>query len=415
MIDEVPLRRNTRFQLLWIGGAVSQLGTEMTRLAMPLLVLGLTGSPAAAGLVAGAAVAGRMVALVPAGVWVDRWDRRRTLVAAQAARVVCAVVLLGLVATGAPPVWAPALLGSLDGVGATFTDLVRSASIRGLVPPTQLRTAYVQEEARTHAAWLAGPPIGGLLYAVAPVLPFAVDAVTFAVALVCAAAAPVPRKPAVVVVERGTGGRSMRREAADVLRRLWRRPGLRAVYGVLAALNLLGGAFMIPLIALVSERGGGAAATGAVLAGAGIGGLVGSLLAGRVGGLLPVGPLMLVVVAVFGTVVAAMALPFGPWWPVVPLAVVTPASPVVNVVMNEVTARLVPEDVLGRVDAVLTPVARDTAPVGPVLGGALAAGFGAGPALVLVGAALLVAVGLAATAAELRRFTGADPGPVSSP
>jgi hypothetical protein len=106
----------------------------------------------------------------------------------------------------------------------------------------------------------------------------------------------------------------------------WHRRGLREVYGVLTALNLLGGAFMIPLIVLVGERGGGALGTGTVLAGAGIGGLVAALGSTLIGRLLPVGAMMITIVAVFGAAVAAMALPFGPWWPMVPLIVITGAA-----------------------------------------------------------------------------------------
>jgi hypothetical protein len=68
--DLTPRRRNTTFQLLWAGGAVSQLGSELTRLATPLLVLVRTGSPAWAG--TGAGVAAAVLTQVPAGVWVDR-------------------------------------------------------------------------------------------------------------------------------------------------------------------------------------------------------------------------------------------------------------------------------------------------------------------------------------------------------
>lgn len=75
MADCVPLRKNKQFQLLWFGSAVSQLGSELTKLAMPLLVLSLTGSPGWAGVVAGASIAASILAQIPAGVWVDRWDR----------------------------------------------------------------------------------------------------------------------------------------------------------------------------------------------------------------------------------------------------------------------------------------------------------------------------------------------------
>lgn len=79
----VPLRKNVQFQLLWFGGAVSQLGSTTTALAAPLLIIALTGSPFWAGAVGGVRAAALIIALMPAGVWVDRWDRRATLVWSQ--------------------------------------------------------------------------------------------------------------------------------------------------------------------------------------------------------------------------------------------------------------------------------------------------------------------------------------------
>ncbi|GGL32863.1 MFS transporter [Planomonospora parontospora] len=259
MTDIVPLRRNVRFQLLWLGSAVSQLGSELTRLAMPLLVLALTGSPGLAGVVAGARTVAFVAVQLPAGVWVDRWDRRRTLVTAQGCQTVVSVLLAALILTGRAQAWHFVALAVLDGLCAAFIGPAQATAIRGIVPPGQLHAAYAQEEARTHATGLIGPPLGGLL---------------------C-------------------------REAGEAVAWLWRRKGLREVTAAVMVLNLLGGAFLIPLIVLVGERGGDAFVTGAVLAGLGVGGLVGSLLSGRISRLLPPGRLLPAVVAVLGGALAA--------------------------------------------------------------------------------------------------------------
>nr|BFE82899.1 hypothetical protein GCM10020093_055000 [Planobispora longispora] len=103
----------------------------------------------------------------------------------------------------------------------------------------------------------------------------------------------------------------MVREAREAVAWLWRRRGLREVTAAVMVLNLLGGAFLIPLIVLVGERGGDALTTGTVLAGLGVGGLAGALLSGRVSRLLPPGRLLLAVTSVFGAALAATALPWG--------------------------------------------------------------------------------------------------------
>ncbi len=164
---------------------------------------------------------------------------------------------------------------------------------------------------------------------------------------------------------------------------------------------------LLPLIVLVGERGGDALDTGAVLATAGLGGLVGALPSRRTGQLLPPGQLFLAVVALVGIALAAMALPLGWWWPMVPLVVIALSTPAINVVMNVVLARLTPDDMLGRMDAVITVGSRGLAPLGPVLGGALATALGGAASLVLLGALLLLTAAVAATSRDLRGFTGA--------
>ncbi|GGK70445.1 MFS transporter [Planomonospora parontospora subsp. parontospora] len=414
MTDIVPLRRNVRFQLLWLGSAVSQLGSELTRLAMPLLVLALTGSPGLAGVVAGARTVAFVLVQMPAGVWVDRWDRRRTLVTAQGCQAVVSALLAALILTGRAQAWHFVALAVIDGLCAAFIGPVQDTAIRGIVPPGQLHAAYAQEEARTHAAGLIGPPLGGLLYGLGRAVPFVVDAVTFLAATLCYVLAKVPRRPTdrldTSPGEDGEGRRparrGMRREAGEAVAWLWRRKGLREVTAAVMVLNLLGGAFLIPLIVLVGERGGDAFTTGAVLAGLGVGGLVGSLLSGRISRLLPPGRLLPAVVAVFGAALAATALPWGAWWPMVPLVFVTLSTPSLNVVMNVAVARMVPEEMLGRMGAVLSTGGMAFKPLGPVLGGALAAALGGAAALVVLGGLLGLTAAAAVLSPELRGFTG---------
>ncbi|MEV4889498.1 MFS transporter [Nonomuraea sp. NPDC055795] len=398
----MSLRRNKQFQLLWIGGAISQLGTDMTRIAMPMLVLALTGSPGLAGVVAGAKAAAMLVAQMPAGVWVDRWDRRRTLLGAQAVQVLAAAVLAGVVLVGEAHVWVLVVLAVVDGVCVAFVGPAWDTAIRGVVAPEQLRSAYAQEESRRHAAALAGPPVGGFLYGLGQAVPFVVDGVSYLLALVATLFARVPRRPqgSLEPVRKG-----MRREAGEAVGWLWRLRGLREIFLIAMMLNLLGGAFLIPLVVLIGERGGDALNTGTVFAATGIGGLAGALLSGWLGRLLAPGKLAVVFTTVFGGAIVAMALPFGPWWPMVPLLLFSLTTPTFNVVLSAVVSRLVPEDMLGRVGAALTLVSRGLNPLAPVLGGSLAAAFGGAWALVGIGGIMLVVAGVAAASKDVRTFS----------
>ncbi|GIH97427.1 MFS transporter [Planobispora siamensis] len=128
-------------------------------------------------------------------------------------------------------------LAMLDGVCAAFTGPAKDTAIRGIVPSGQLHAAYAQEEARTHAAGLIGPPLGGLLYGLGRAVPFAVDALTFLAATFFYALAKVPRhpgdRPHPSARQDGSARQddgeqrparpSMRRQAGEAVAWLWRR------------------------------------------------------------------------------------------------------------------------------------------------------------------------------------------------
>ncbi|HUQ60260.1 MFS transporter [Lentzea sp.] len=378
----VPLRKNVQFQLLWLGGAVSQLGTTITALAAPLLIIALTGSPLWAGVVGGVRAAALIIALLPAGVWVDRWDRRATLVWSQTVQAGAAASLAVAILTGHAPIAVFLVLAAVDGACSAFSGPSRTTAIQAVVPKDQLRTAYAQEEARGHAARVAGPPLGALLMAAGRAVPFVVDAITFAVAAVCAWFAKIPAR----TEERPR--QKMRHDVKEAGAWLWHQRGLRNLTAVFLVLNLLGGATLLPVIVLVGERGGTALDTGVVFAGIGVGGVLGSLLAPRVS--LAPGRLIVAVLVVFGLCNLAMALPFGVFWPFVPLAVTAVVTPLVNVAVSALFTELVPEDMMGRLDGITTLASRVLTPLAPALGGFLAGAAGGGPALLVSGALILL-------------------------
>src|SRR3989440_2471774 len=85
-----PLSRNRNYQLLWGSQVLSELGFNAATIAFPLLVLAVTGSGAASGLVLGTVAAAQLVAGLPGGALVDRWNRRTVMLACEAAQAVAA-------------------------------------------------------------------------------------------------------------------------------------------------------------------------------------------------------------------------------------------------------------------------------------------------------------------------------------
>lgn len=419
-----PLRRNARFQFLWAGAACTTLGTEINRVALPLTLLALTGSAARAGLVAATLTAAMLLAQMPAGIWVDRHDRRRILLIAQAVQVLNALVLLAGLLAGYAGLAGFLVFAAVDGLCQAFLGPARQVSIRAVVPTSQLRGAFAQEEARSHAGRVAGPAIGGVLSGVGLLAPYLVMAVSVAAAWVFAVLAKVPRRP-----EEGEGADgegtpaaseepetseadevssprpSMLAEARDALQWLLARRGLREMTLVLMAMNLCGGAVTLSLIVHIRALGGTATLTGFVLTGIGIGGLLGALASGWLTGKVAVGRLAVGVPAVLGLCLILAALPWEPWWPFFPILAFSLVTPALNVAAGAVISELVPAGMLGRIGALLGVASMALSPLGPLIGGLLAGRFGGGWALVVAGAGFLLTALAGALSPTLRRFT----------
>ncbi|HEY7174152.1 MAG TPA: MFS transporter, partial [Micromonosporaceae bacterium] len=186
------LWRNWRFQALWIGSSTSLLGINAAEFAYPLVILLMTRSPALAAVFGFVQMAATTLAGLPAGVLVDRWDRRHVLMGAEALRAITTASVFAAWAFGhltlAHLFVVAALLGAVTPLGGS----ARMLMVRAVVSPEQLTRALTQDEVRTAAAGLGGPPLGGVLLAASRGLPFVFTTVTFVISFVTALIVRVP-------------------------------------------------------------------------------------------------------------------------------------------------------------------------------------------------------------------------------
>jgi MFS family permease len=270
----VPLHRNRDFVLLWSGQAISTLGSNISWTAFPLLVLALTDSPAAAGVVGFAAGLPRALIQLPAGAMVDRLDRRRVMIVADLVR---AAALIGLV-VGVWRDWASvpllATVACVEGVCNVFFNLAHTGAIRNVVPNEQMVTALSQSEARVRAAELAGLPLGGWLFGLGQLLPFLVDAASYLVSLVSLA---LIRRP--FNQERTGERRALRDEIAEGITWLWHQRFLRATLLLVAGSNVALRGLILAVIVISRDAGATSQQIGLLLGGFGVGGLLGAAAA----------------------------------------------------------------------------------------------------------------------------------------
>jgi MFS family permease len=155
------------------------LGSHLTTIAYPLLVLQLTGSPFTAGCAVFAATAPSMFAYVPAGALVDRWDPRRVMLLSEFGRGLAIGAVAATLAIGRPMVALLMAVAVIEGVLEVFSGLAERRYVSSIVGRDRVSSALSRIEARTHVALVAGRPLGGLLFGITPMLPFLADMASF--------------------------------------------------------------------------------------------------------------------------------------------------------------------------------------------------------------------------------------------
>ncbi|MEE2046730.1 MFS transporter [Nocardiopsis tropica] len=275
-----PLIRNHDFQTLWVSRFFAGLGKESGEVAYPLLVLFLAGSATQAGVIGSAQVATAMVAAVAGGVLADRADRRTVLLFCDLGRLALLALFALLLFTGkvAFPVIVAVAVGSSAMMGVS--NPVAMASVKQLVPASQVSGAAAQNQIRFSTTTALGAPIAGSLFSLGRALPFVTEALAY---LVSAALVLFIRRPMQACraparerwTLRGTvGGFSLL--AADPIL----RPMILWIVGFNLAFSQ-SGAFLA-LIATAEAQGAGHVQIGLTVSLAGSGGLVGALAAGAV-------------------------------------------------------------------------------------------------------------------------------------
>ena len=269
----LPLRRNRDFLLLWTGAGFASLGIQLTFVVYPLLVIWQTGSASAAGFVIAAAVLPHLVVQLPAGVLVDRFDRRRLMIGSD---IGCILVSAGvLIAVFFDVIWLPHLMlaAFVHGSLGIFYELAERTAVRHLVAETQLSRALSQNEARKRAVGMLGDPVGSILFSILRWAPFLMTVVVHAISLV---ELLFIRKR--FQSERATGPRpSFYADLAEGVRWLWHQPFLRTAMFLIAGSNLVFAGVVLTLIVVIHDSGTSPAAVGIILAVGGVGGVAGAV------------------------------------------------------------------------------------------------------------------------------------------
>jgi MFS family permease len=378
------LLRDRPFRLLWLGATISIFGDALTWVSLVWLTYDLGGSAVQIGLLAACYTGPVIVGGLVAGVLLDRFDRRRLLIADNLIRgLAMASVPIAATAgvlTQAQLYLVAAVYGSLYMVSLAGFP----AMIPDLVAEDDLSTANAMESISYGVGGVVGPVAAGLLIGVigaADVL--GLDALTYLTFVACLVAMPRssaahPPSPA---GERRDGG------LRPAIRFLRRTPAVLAITLMFMSINI--GEGMLTVLLPVFARdvlGVGAPGYGLLVSAMTLGLLVGSVVVGGLRWRWPLGRSIAAAqlcagVAIFGLAVAPGLVASAS----VLFAFGLAASPL-TIWAQTIRLRLIPGEMRGRVMSLLRTLMQSTPPLGGLIAGALLGAGMAGPALVLIAA-----------------------------
>jgi predicted MFS family arabinose efflux permease len=284
--------------------------------------------------------------------------------------------------------------------------------VRAVVPPEQLTQALTQDEVRTAAAGLGGPPLGGVLLAASRGLPFVFTTVTFVISFITAMIVRVPGGAAARSSEAATaaaaagdptdeGTEDKPRDSMFAgIRALWHDRTMRAALAMFSLVNVGGSALFLAVVVVLQRQGASSGMIGVAVAGEAVGTLLGAGLVGRLHRKVAPGWLLLGVGVTFALFVPLLAIRLGPWWVFGILTLGVLGVPSLRVLIDVLILRRVPDEQRGRTITALMTVLTIGIPFGTLAGG-LSLQY-AGPTATILAIGVLNALAVAVAASDRR-------------
>lgn len=383
--NALPLWRNSNYLLLQGGQIVSFIGNQQQFIALPLLVLALTGSAVQAGFAVGLSAIATLVVSPIAGVLVDRWNRKTTMILCDAGRMLVTLTIplafwLHLLAL--PQIYGAVVIA---GVLGTIFNVANAAALPNVVTQEQLPPALSQVQVAYTSVRVVGSLIGGALYTLGKVIPFLVNSVSFGIS-----ALSLGLIRGNFQQDREDARQSLREALAEGFVWLWKQPLLRFLTIINGADSLRYGAGYLVILIRAAELHTSPEGIGTIFMAAGIGALLGNLASNWIRKRF-----------LFGKIAISMlwleALMF-PLYALAPDALVMCliaaaeefVGPIYTIALTTYQQVATPDAMRGRTNSTVQLVTQGAQSVGAIVGGWLIQGVGAQGSALLLGAWLLM-------------------------
>lgn len=273
----ISLWRNRDYLLLWGGQLVSTTGSGISQIAFPLLVLAFTHSPAQAGLVGGLYSLTYILFTLPAGVLLDRWNRKWVMRWCDIGRAICLGSIPLALVFGYLTMAQIYLVVLISGTLGTFFDIAELACLPQVVTKEQLPDALGRTQATIGVMNLLSPSFGGALFALRSLLPFFTDAISYIASVGSLFLIRTPFQ-----LQRDAPTRSLQAEINEGLKWLWKQPLLRTMALITGGNVFCGAGFTLIIIVVAQQHQVSSTAIGVILSIGGLGSILGAACVSRV-------------------------------------------------------------------------------------------------------------------------------------
>jgi MFS family permease len=354
-----PIWRNGDFVRLWLSQVAGALGGGVSKLAMPLLALSLTGSPAEAGLIAAMQTFPFLVVGLFAGVIIDRVDRRRLLVACDIARVASVGSIPLAWAFGALTIPQMYVASFVQGAATALANLAQVSSLPRVVTREQITTAQAFNQASQGIATVVGPALGALIVGLGATTTagaaygYAFDTSTYALSvgalLTVATRLQAPRAPDAPGV---TLARKVFADIGEAMRYLWRDGDLRGMMAMnFIQRSLLGPLAFAAVVLAQQSLGADTREVGWMLAASGVGGVVAASLAPTLRRHFRTWPLLVAIAFANAAGFALMAAAPGLAIAMAGMAIASGSEALIGIVQVAFRLAAIPDALQGRVNS----------------------------------------------------------------
>src|SRR5262245_32205308 len=383
-IDVTPLR-SRQFRLLWSGSVVSAMGSQFARVGLSVQGYALTGSAAAVGFLGISGLAGSLAGVAVGSAFIDRYDRRTTIVWTQVASMIVAGGLFLGALSGHPPLW---LLHAAN-LGTWFLAAIhgpaRQAAIPRLLSDEEIPAASALNQAGWQVGSIVGPALAGVVIAVSGVAwAYGVDLASYVFSFVVALLlAPIPLGEE--LAERGL------KAVAEGLHYLRNHRLLQSTFVIDLVAMIFGSPQALYPVIAVEQLHRGPEVVGLLFAAPAAGALLMTLASGSVTKLHRQGDAIVWAVIAWGAAIAGFGLSGSHLGPALVCLAAAGAADVVSAIFRSTILQVtVPDRLRGRLSAVFFVVVTGGPKLGDIEAGLVAAAFGATVSVVTGGLATIV-------------------------